>query len=65
MDNKLFFIIYLIIGGIFAGSVDRHAVTKCNTHANFQDSGFMIVAWPGVITAALITKSTGEDICKP
>lgn len=65
MDNKLFFIIYLIIGGIFAGSVARYAVRECKVHISLSDAGVIIAAWPSLIVASMISESTGEDICKP
>ena len=56
--------LYLVIGGVFAGLVDRDHVEKCGIHTNFNDAMIVAIVWPAALTAAMLTKKTGEPICQ-
>lgn len=54
-------IIYLIIGGAFAGIIDRSHVIDCDEHIEFKHMQELMVLWPAIIVATIITKSTSKS----
>jgi hypothetical protein len=55
--------IYLIVGGIFCGFVDRESVKQCNEHIDDAAVVIIVILWPAVIPMALITKETTTPVC--
>lgn len=55
--------IYLIFGGALAGLVDRLLVVECNKHLTQDKVAYIATLWPAFVTAAFITKKTGEPFC--
>lgn len=53
-------IVYLMIGGLFAGAVDRSHVEDCDEHIDPYRLQRVMVLWPAIITAAIVTKQTTE-----
>jgi len=66
MNLRILFL-YLCVGGLIAGVVDRYWVNKCDRHVPDAAIAMVGVLWPVFIVAGITTKSTtaGADCPAP
>lgn len=65
MDTFLIIFVYMGIGGLLAGVVDKNQVEKCDEHLPAAEIFYISAAWPAIITYSYTTTEVSDpsDIC--